>query len=285
MSAGSSGPSGSGGASGTGGSGGSSGTGGAGGTGGSGGAGAFGEDDFDLEAFDADFAAHFGATTEETDGVGEPGPRSGAGYSAESGDADESGEPGESADAGESVEPGESGESDGSDAASTVTAVVLTPLAHAPALARLMGLAGMDWPVVPTRTGAVTACAVPVAPDDLSALTGELPGDILDVAKALSHTSKYGVVLLTARVTHSAEEGPGGNVSADRYVAGKHVESLPPGLVTTGADDVVEQLVLGQIAPADVPGALDPATEAAAGPQTPGASGNPTKRGPKWRRP
>lgn len=203
-------------------------------------------DEFDIAAFNAAFAQEFGATTEELSGEQEP---------AES-DPTEPGDPEASA----AEAPTASGAEEQQHA--TVTGVVLTPLADARELARIMGLAGITWPVVATGTGAIAATSLPVAADDVSALTGQLPEEIVNVAKALSHTSKYGVVLLSARVSEG-EEGTGGRVGADRYVAGEHTEILSPGLITATADDLVEELVLGQTAADQARGAIDPTTVAA----------------------
>lgn len=176
-------------------------------------------DDFDLDAFDAAFAKEFGEPlADEPDGGGPP------------------------------VEPGEP-------EPASLTAMVLTPVADAAVLARLMGLVKIAWPVLPTRTGAVTATIVEI--DEMAQLTGAPPQDVIRVAQALSQTSEFGVVLLTSQV-RDGNDGATGQVQAWRYVGGKQVEELSPGVVLAGADETVEQVIFGQVQPQEVLGALDP---------------------------
>src|SRR5690625_1565025 len=119
-------------------------------------------DDFDLDAFDAAFAKEFGEPlADEPDGAGPPA---------------QAREP----------EP------------AALIAMVLTPVAEAEVLARLMGLVKITWPVLPTRTGAVTATIVEI--DEMAQLTGSPPEDVVRVAHALSQTSEFDVVMLTSQV-------------------------------------------------------------------------------------
>src|SRR5690625_7010122 len=80
----------------------------------------------------------------------------------------------------------------------TLIAMVLTPVAEAEVLARLMGLVKITWPVLPTRTVAVTATIVEI--DEMAQLTGSPPEDVVRVAHALSQTSEFDVVMLTSQV-------------------------------------------------------------------------------------
>jgi len=168
-------------------------------------------------------------------------------------------------------------------------ALVLTPVASAPALAGLLGLGGIDVDVVPTSRGAVAVRAVgrpdPQVPDDASAL-GEggalaeasgaaegaeaaegawdiaelfddgVPAEARDLAAAISRLTRLGVVLLTARLAEGSgpETGLSGTVHAQRYEAGEAGEEVPGGLVLAGADDVVEDLLLGRVSVTDVKG-------------------------------
>lgn len=178
-------------------------------------------DDFDQSAFDAAFAAEFGEPL-----------------------------------AGEPSQEDPVTEGPGQEEPTSVIAVVLTPVADAEVLARLMGLVGITWPVFATRTGAVAANHL--VAEALSQLTGQVPAEATKVAKVLSRTSEYGVVLLTSRVG-SGEDGASGQIHAARFVGGKELETLSPGVVLAGVEDSVEQVLFGTLAPGDVPGALDPA--------------------------
>lgn len=184
------------------------------------------DDDFDLDAFDEAFAKEFGDTLSH-----DPTPVD---------------------DAGESPAPESEPVNDGE---RTLIAVVLTPVADARILARLMGLVKIDWPVFPTRTGASAATILEI--DEMTALAGSMPTEAVRVAAALSQTSEFGVVLLTSQVGES-EEGATGQVQAVRFVGGKEVEKLSPGVVLAGADETVDSVVFGLVAPAEVEGALNP---------------------------
>lgn len=174
-------------------------------------------DDFDLEAFNQAFAKEFGETLADDPEVDPP------------------------------VE-------ERFDPLHLIT-MVLTPVADARILARLMGLVDIAWPVFPTKTGAVAATVFEL--DEVSALTDTTPQEAITVAKALSNTSEFGVVLLTARVG-KGEDGATGQVHATRYVGGEQVETLSPGVVLAGADTTVENVIFGHTAPDQVKGALNP---------------------------
>lgn len=176
------------------------------------------DDDFDLDAFDEAFAKEFGQPLDEEPQEEEP--------------EDEPGQP------------------------PTLIVLVLTPVADARVLAKLMGLVGIDWPVFPTRTGAAAATVLEI--DDMAQLTGSLPEEAVKVAGALSQTSEYGVVLLASQVGQS-NEGATGQVQAARYVGGAEIEKLSPGVVLAGADETVEKVIFGNLAPGEATGVLDPA--------------------------
>lgn len=145
-------------------------------------------------------------------------------------------------------------------------ALVLTPVASAPALAGLCAMAGIDVDVVPSASGAVAVLEVPAkeapADWDITELLGggEMPGafppEAEEVASALSRLARTGVVLLTADLATDVgiEPGLSGHVSARRYVGGTAEGDMPAGLVLAGADQVVEDLVLGRVRAGEVAG-------------------------------
>ncbi|HLS72392.1 MAG TPA: hypothetical protein VK046_01380 [Actinomycetaceae bacterium] len=146
-------------------------------------------------------------------------------------------------------------------------AVVLTPVASAPALAGLCAMSDIDVHVVPSRAGAVAVIELapeePAAPAedwDISELLGEpgeeVPAEADTLARDLSRLSKAGVVLITAALAQDVgiEKGLSGHLTARRYAGGEPGEEVPVGLVLAGADDVVEDLVLGRTAVTEVRG-------------------------------
>ncbi len=176
------------------------------------------DDDFDLDAFDSAFAKEFGEPLAAEPEVNET-------------------------EAVPSLQP------------RSMIAMVLTPVADARVLARLMGLVKIQWPVFATRTGAAAATVLEI--DEVAQLTGSIPPEAIKVAQALSRTSEFGVVLLTSLVGEG-EDGASGHIQAVRYVGGEEVETLSPGVVLAGADDTVEKVIFGQVTPQDAQGALDP---------------------------
>lgn len=180
------------------------------------------DDDFDLDAFNAAFAEEFGEPL---------------------------------ADEPESDEPDAHAPEESEPERKTVIAMVLTPVADAEVLARLMGLVKITWPVLTTRTGAVAATTLEI--DDMTGLTGSAPPEAIRVAQALSRTSEFGVVLLTSRVGQG-DDGASGQIQAWRYVGGKEVETLSPGVVLAGVEETVEKVIFGQVAPHEAHGVLDP---------------------------
>ncbi|QDB79797.1 hypothetical protein FHE66_08190 [Georgenia sp. 311] len=151
-------------------------------------------------------------------------------------------------------------------------AVVLTPVASASALAGLCAMQDVDVHVVPSRSGAVAVVDLEPATEpaaeqaaepkdwDIAELLGtpgqEVPPAADQAARTLSRLTKAGVVLITSALTTDSgvEHGLSGQLTARRYERGEPGEDVPVGLVLAGADDVVEDLVLGRVRAADVPG-------------------------------
>lgn len=190
-----------------------------------------------------------GPTAPEPERPGEPGPATGdaadpaaADVAGATGDVDPAADPGTPA----------------------RIALVLTPVASAPALAGLCAMAGLDVTVVPSRAGAVAALEVPArAPADdwdVGELLGEgggpFPPEAEELAATLSRLARAGVVLLGADLATDVgiESGLSGHLSARRYAGGAAEGDVPAGLVLAGADQVVEDLILGRVRPGDVPG-------------------------------
>ncbi|SED88559.1 hypothetical protein [Ruania alba] len=193
--------------------------------------------DFDPQAFDAAFAEAFGEAVEPErtfratgDSAAEPEPAP-AGAGPES----------------PTDEP----------APRRVVAVVLTPIASAPALAGLCAIAKLDADIVPTRSGALAVRVIETAADDPSELLGGEPAEATELATVLSRTAKAGVVLLTARLGQG-DEGLTGRISGRQFTAGASGEEVAAGLILAHADDVVEQILLGVTQPQDAPGRLAP---------------------------
>ncbi|WP_185972521.1 hypothetical protein [Georgenia yuyongxinii] len=145
-----------------------------------------------------------------------------------------------------------------------VIALVLTPVASAPALAGLCAMSGIDVDVVPTTSGAVAVLEIAAREKDewdIGELVGEaggpsLPPEAEDLAANLSRMSRAGVVLMTAELATDVgiESGLSGHIHARRYIGGEPDGDVPAGLVLAGADQVVEDLILGRVRAADVNG-------------------------------
>ncbi|UNX56003.1 hypothetical protein MF406_07230 [Georgenia sp. TF02-10] len=143
-------------------------------------------------------------------------------------------------------------------------ALVLTPVASAPALAGLCAMSGIDVGVLPSASGAVATLEVPApaaaADWDVSELLGGdeggFPPQAEELAATLSRLARAGVVLVVADLATDVgiESGLSGHVSARRYVAGEPAGDVPAGLLVASADQVVEDLILGRTRPADVRG-------------------------------
>lgn len=144
-------------------------------------------------------------------------------------------------------------------------ALVLTPVASAPALAGLCAMSGIDVDVVPSTSGAVAVLEVapkPVTDEwDISELVGHgggpsLPPEAEELATTLSRLARAGVVLLTAELATDVgiEAGLSGHIHARQYTGGEPEGDMPAGLVLANADQVVEDLLLGRVRPQDVKG-------------------------------
>ncbi|TRW44885.1 hypothetical protein FJ693_11765 [Georgenia yuyongxinii] len=141
---------------------------------------------------------------------------------------------------------------------------MLTPVASAPALAGLCAMSGIDVDVVPTTSGAVAVLEIAAREKDewdIGELVGEaggpsLPPEAEDLAANLSRMSRAGVVLMTAELATDVgiESGLSGHIHARRYIGGEPDGDVPAGLVLAGADQVVEDLILGRVRAADVNG-------------------------------
>lgn len=147
-----------------------------------------------------------------------------------------------------------------------IVAVVLTPLSSAPALAGLCAMAGIEATVVPTSRGALAARVIErhgdegadSTDDGLAELLGEAPEIATTIAATLSRSSRYGAVLLVSRLGEG-DEGLVGTIVGSRWRAGERTEDpVSGGLVVAESDDVVEQLLLGLVAPEEAPGAIEP---------------------------
>ncbi|EYR64816.1 hypothetical protein N866_04370 [Actinotalea ferrariae CF5-4] len=113
------------------------------------------------------------------------------------------------------------------------TAVLLTQVAHAEALAAACALGKVAVDVVPSDIGAIAVCRD---------ATGEQPERAAaTVSKALANTM---VVLLVHR---------GGRMAGSRWSAGSRGDDVSAVLMLDGAPPVVEQLLLGQAAAGDLP--------------------------------
>lgn len=144
-------------------------------------------------------------------------------------------------------------------------ALVLTPFASADALAALLGLGGLAVDVIPTARGAVAVRAIEVPEEaadewDIAALVGDdTPAEASELAATISQLTRHDVILVTARLAQDAdaEVGLSGHVSARRFTGGEAGEDVPGGLVLAESADVVEDLLLGRRAVADVPGLVN----------------------------
>lgn len=116
------------------------------------------------------------------------------------------------------------------------TAVLLTQVAHAEALAAACALGKVAVDVVPSDIGAIAVCRD---------ATGETPERAAAaVSRALANTL---VVLLVHR---------GGRMSGSRWSGGARGDDVSAVLMLDGAPAVVEQLLLGQVAVAALPGVV-----------------------------
>ena len=115
-------------------------------------------------------------------------------------------------------------------------ALVVTPVAAPGPLAATCAMAKIPVDVVPSTVGAIAACRD---------TAGDGPRD---AAVAVSRLLKGVPVVLL--------EKSGGRVAASRWLDGEQGEDLAAGLVLSGAPDVLEDLLVGTVAAADVPGVV-----------------------------
>ncbi|WP_199425190.1 hypothetical protein [Actinotalea solisilvae] len=115
-------------------------------------------------------------------------------------------------------------------------AVVLTQVAVPEGLAAACAMSKVPVDAVPTPIGAVAVCRATGVGDP------ELVAQV--VSQLLQNTP---VLLVTQR---------GGRMTAARWSGGKQEEELSPALVLDGTPPEIEQLLLGQVAAADLPGTV-----------------------------
>src|SRR5699024_5724382 len=223
--------------------------------------GASGPEEFDEAAFEAAFAAEFGQTVEpdrqiRDDGAAPADQESSAGEQGASGaEAGWSAQAGPGADAGPGAEAGEGAESGES---RRVLAVVLTPIASAQVLAALCSMAKVEADIIPTKRGALAAKVITTSGElDPEELLSGAPAEAKELATTLSGTTKLGVVLLTARLGED-QDGITGTISARSFDKGTEGEEVAPGLILAQSDDVVEQILVGSLDPAEAPGRVVP---------------------------
>jgi len=115
-------------------------------------------------------------------------------------------------------------------------ALVVTPVASAEALAATCAMAKIDVDAVPSPVGALAVCRVSV---------GDAPAQ---TAGALSRLLKgVPLVLLERRE---------GQITASHWLDGDRGDDLSPGLVLNDAPEVLEDLLLGTIPPAEAEGVV-----------------------------
>lgn len=146
-------------------------------------------------------------------------------------------------------------------------AVVVTPLTNAEALAALCAMRGLECTVVPAASGALAVKQFVSAHSqwDVAELLGGAetePAEAAELAADLSMISRAGVVLMTADLATDVgiETGLSGTITARRYVSGKAGDEASAGLLLASMDQVVEDILLGQIAAENAPGAVDSTT-------------------------
>jgi hypothetical protein len=120
--------------------------------------------------------------------------------------------------------------------APALVALVVTPVAAPEPLAATCAMAKVPVDVVPSTVGAIAVCRD---------ATGEAPRD---AAIAISRLLKGVPVVLLHR--------DGGHVAAARWLDGAQGDDLAAGLVLSGAPEVLEDLLLGTVHAADVPGVV-----------------------------
>jgi len=120
--------------------------------------------------------------------------------------------------------------------ATAPVALVVTPVAGPEPLAATCAMAKVPVDVVPSTVGAIAVCRD---------TAGDAPRD---AAVAISRLLKGVPVVLLHK--------DGGRVAAARWLDGEQGEDLAAGLVLSGAPEVLEDLLLGTVRAADVPGVV-----------------------------
>ena len=115
-------------------------------------------------------------------------------------------------------------------------AVVLTQVAVAQGLAAACAMSKVGVDAVPSEIGALAVCR--------STAPGEPERAAEVISRLLRNTP---VVLLVQRE---------GQMTAVRWAGGQQGEEISPVLMLDGAPALVEELLLGQVDPADVPGVV-----------------------------
>lgn len=135
-------------------------------------------------------------------------------------------------------------------------ALVLTPVVSARALAGLASIGKVSCTVLPTPRGAVATRVVET--DPFAALTGEVPDEARGLAVAMAALARMDVVLVLVRLTGDAETGLGfeGSTTGYRVSLDGLGEEVSAGLLLANADPIVEDLIFGEVLPADAPGAI-----------------------------
>lgn len=143
-------------------------------------------------------------------------------------------------------------------------AVVVTPLTSAEALAALCAMRDLECTVVPAASGAFAVKQFTSAHSqwDVAELLGGAdsePAEAAALAADLSMVSRAGVILMTADLATDVgiETGLSGTITARRYVSGEAGQDASAGLLLASMDQVVEDVLLGQVAAQDAPGAVD----------------------------
>ena len=121
-----------------------------------------------------------------------------------------------------------------SEAVLTPRAVVLTQVAVAEGLAAACAMSKVPVDAVPSEIGALAVCR--------STASGEPERAAEVISRLLRNTP---VVLLVQREGH---------MTAVRWTGGQQGEEVSPVLMLDGAPSIIEELLLGQVEPADVPG-------------------------------
>ena len=116
------------------------------------------------------------------------------------------------------------------------SAVILTQVAAAESLAAACAISKVDIDAVPTDIGAVAVCR------------STAPGEPARAAEVISRVLQNTQVVL---MTHQA-----GQMTATQWLGGEAAGTVSPLLMLDGAPDVVEQLLLGQVLAAGVPGVV-----------------------------